>query len=140
MRSDCCGRRTRVAEDRAVMLLALPEENALRVFAEVVSVTGTGLPVRSEGSLSFHYVTAHGLSRQTGLSVSAVLAAAKLLTDAHLTIENGGGWRTDFEAIRRAGDPQARLTVRRWSDSFALRGDQSHPPRGSHRRSGDADG
>jgi hypothetical protein len=91
------------------MLRALSEEDALRVFAAVVSVTGTALPARSARSLSVRYVTAHGLSQQTGLPVAAVLAAAKLLTDAHLTIEDddGGRWRTDFDAIRRAGDPRA---------------------------------
>jgi hypothetical protein len=91
------------------MLRALCDEDALRVFAGVVSVTGTGLPQRSDGALSVHYVTAHGLSSQTGLPVDAVLGAAKRLTDAHLAIEadDGRGWRTDFHAIRRAGDPEA---------------------------------
>ncbi len=34
------------------MLRALAEEDALRVFAEVVAVTGTGLPERREGTIS----------------------------------------------------------------------------------------
>jgi DNA-binding transcriptional ArsR family regulator len=92
----------------AAMLRALADEDALRVFAQVVAATGTGLPERSGGSISIHYVTAHGVSRQTGLPVSAVLCALKRLTDARLTIEkeDGGGWRTDFEALCRAADPQ----------------------------------
>lgn len=95
--------------DRAAMLRALADEVALRVFGQVVVATGRGLPERSEGSISIHYVTAHGVSRQTGLPVSAVLGALKRLTEARLTIEkeDGGGWRTDFEALRRAADPQA---------------------------------
>jgi len=91
------------------MLRALADEDALRVFGEVVAATGTGLPVRSGGSISFHYITAHGVSRQSGLSVRAVLGALKRLTEARLTIENeaGNGWRTDFEALRLAADPEA---------------------------------
>lgn len=60
------------------MLRALADEDALRVFAQVVAVTGTGLPERSAGS--------HGVSRHTGLPVSVVLDALKRLIDARLTI------------------------------------------------------
>jgi hypothetical protein len=93
--------------DHEAMLRALADEDALRVFGQVVVATGTGLPERSGGSISIHYVTAHGVSRRTGLPVSAVLDALKRLTEARLTIENehGNGWRTDFEALRRAADP-----------------------------------
>lgn len=95
--------------DRVAMLRALADENALRVFAQVVAVTGTGLPERSAGSITIHSVTAYGVSRHTGLPVSAVLGALKRLTDARLTIEkdDGGGWRTDFAALRRAADTHA---------------------------------
>ena len=34
---------------------AMADEDALRVFAQVVAVTGTGLPERSGDSLSIHY-------------------------------------------------------------------------------------
>ena len=90
------------------MLRALADEVALRVFAQVVVATGTDLPERSGGSISIHYVTAQRVSRQSGLSVTAVLGALKRLTEARLTIEKegGGGWRTDFGALRRAADPQ----------------------------------
>ncbi len=74
------------------------------------AATGTGLPQRSAGSIgiSYHYVTAHGVSRQTGLAVSAVLGAGGRSTEAGLTIEgtDGTGWRTDFESLRRAADPE----------------------------------
>jgi hypothetical protein len=97
-----------VEDDRAAMVRALADEDALRVFAQVVAATGTGLPERSEGSISFHYVTAHGVSRQTGLPVSAVLGAGRRLTEARLTIAgtDGTSWRTDFESLRRAADPE----------------------------------
>jgi hypothetical protein len=97
-----------VEDDRGAMLRALADEDALRVFAKVVTATGTGLPQRSAGSISYHYVTALGLSRQTGLAVSAVLGAGRRLTEAGLTIEGTGGtsWRTDFESLRRAADPE----------------------------------
>ncbi len=90
--------------DRVAMLRALADEDALRVFAQVVAATGTGLPERSAGSITIRSVTAHGVSRYTGLPVSAVLGALKRLTDARLTIEkdDDGGWRTDFTALRRA--------------------------------------
>lgn len=88
------------------MLRALADEDTLRVFAQVVTVTGTGLPQRSAGSISYHYVSAHAVSRQTGLAVSAVLGAGRRLTEAGLTIEgtDGTSWRTDFESLRRAAD------------------------------------
>jgi hypothetical protein len=90
--------------DPAVMVRALTDRNVLRVFAEVVAITGTGLPERSGDSTSIHYITAHGVSRATGLPLATVLGALKRLTDARLTIEeaDGGGWRTDFEALCRA--------------------------------------
>jgi len=101
------------------MLRALADEDALRVFAQVVAATGTGLPERSTGSITIQYVTAHGVSRHTGLPVSAVLGALKRLTDARLTVEkdDGGGWRTDFAALCRtayphAGDGSLALPVR----------------------------
>jgi hypothetical protein len=96
-----------VESDRAAIVRALADEDALRVFAQVVAVTGTGLPERS-GSISIHYVTAHGVSRQTGLPVSIVVGAGRRLTEARLTIAGADGtsWRTDFEALRRAADPE----------------------------------
>lgn len=36
--------------DRAAIVRALADEDALRVFAEVVAVTGTGRPQRSGGA------------------------------------------------------------------------------------------
>ena len=97
-----------VKNDRGAMLRALADEDTLRVFAQVVTATGTGLPQSSAGSISYHYVTAHGVSRQTGLAVSAVLGAGRRLTEAGLTIEgtDGTSWRTDFESLRRAVDPE----------------------------------
>ena len=90
------------------MLRALAEEDVLRVFAEVVAVTGTGLPESAGDTTSTHYVTAHGVSRRTGLSVGVVVTALKRLTEAGLAIEqgDGGGWRTDFGALRRAAGVQ----------------------------------
>jgi hypothetical protein len=86
------------------MLKGLADEHVLRVFAQVVVATGTGLPERSDGAISIRYITAHGLSRETGLPVDDVLRALRRLTDARLTIEkgDGGGWRTDRHALRRA--------------------------------------
>ncbi len=105
------GRSTWVVEsDGVAMLSALAEEDALRVFAEVVVVTGTGLPERREGTTSIRHVTAHGVSRRTGLPVGVVVTALKRLTEAGLAIEqsDGGGWRTNFGALRRvAGVPVA---------------------------------
>ena len=83
--------------DPAVMVRALTHRDVLRVFAEVVAITGTGLPERSGDWTSIHYITAHGVSRATGLPLATVLGALKRLTDARLTIEEGacgGGWRT----------------------------------------------
>ncbi len=90
------------------MLRALADEDTLRVFAQVVAATGTGQPRRSAGSISYSYVTAHGVSRQTGLAVNAVIGAGRRLTEAGLTIEgtDGTSWRTDFESLRRAADPE----------------------------------
>jgi DNA-binding transcriptional ArsR family regulator len=97
-----------VEADSAAMVWALADEAALRVFAKVVAVTGTGLPQRSGGSISIHYDTAHGVSRATGLPLGTVVGALQRLTDAHLAIESedGRGWRTDFKALCRAADPQ----------------------------------
>ncbi len=97
-----------VEDDRAAMLRALADEDTLRVFAQVVAATGSGLPRRSPGSISYSYVTAQGVSRQTGLAVNAVLGAGRRLTEAGLTIEgtDGTSWRTDFESLRRAADPE----------------------------------
>jgi hypothetical protein len=93
--------------DGAGMLRALAEEDALRVFAEVVVATGTGLPQRSGNSTSITYVTAYGVSRRTGLPVSVVLSALHRLTEARLTIEgpDGVGWRTDSGALCRVAAP-----------------------------------
>jgi hypothetical protein len=93
----------------AWMLEALADEQVLRVFAQVVVATDTGLPKRSDGAISIPYITAHGVSPETGLPVDDVLRALRRLTDARLTIEkdDGGGWRTDLHALRRATDPQA---------------------------------
>jgi DNA-binding transcriptional ArsR family regulator len=104
------GRSAGMAEsDCAAMLRALVDEDALRVFAQLVVATGTGPPERSAGSITIQYVTAHGLSRHTGLPVNVVLGVLKRLTDAGLTIEkdDGDGWRTDFAALRRAAYPNA---------------------------------
>jgi hypothetical protein len=97
-----------VEDDRGAMLRALADEDTLRVSARVVTATGTGVPQRSAGSISYRYVTAHRVSRQTGLAVSAVLGAGRRLTEAGLTIEgtDGTSWRTDFESLRRAADPE----------------------------------
>ena len=97
-----------VDSDGAAMLRALAEEVALRVFAEVVAVTGTGLPESSGGTTSIHCVTAHGVSHRTGLPVGVVVTALKRLTEAGLAIEqgDGGGWRTDFGALRRVAGVQ----------------------------------
>jgi hypothetical protein len=67
---------------------------------------GHGPPQRTEGSISFQYVTAFGMSRQTGLAVNTVLGAGRRLTEAGLTIEgtDGTSWRTDFESLRRIAD------------------------------------
>lgn len=90
------------------MLRALAEEDSLRVFAEVVAVTGTGLPERREVTTSIRHVTVHGVSRRTGLPVGVVVMALKRLTESGLAIEksDGGGWRTDFLALRRVADVQ----------------------------------
>lgn len=97
---------TMADRDRAAIVRALADEDALRVFAEVVAVTGTGRPQRSEGGISIGYVTAHGVSRQTGLPVSVVVGAGRRLTEAGLTIAgaDGASWRTDFESLYRAAD------------------------------------
>jgi DNA-binding transcriptional ArsR family regulator len=96
-----------VEDERVAMLRALADEDALRVFAEVVTATGTGLPQRSPGTISYRHITAHGVSRQTGLALSAVLGAGRRLTEAGLTIEgtDGTSWRTDFESLRRVAGP-----------------------------------
>ena len=97
-----------VESDRAAIVRALADEDTLRVFAQVVAVTGTGLPERSGGSISIGYVTAYGVSRQTGLPVSVVLGAGRRLTEARLTIAgaDGASWRTDFESLCRAADAE----------------------------------
>lgn len=90
--------------DRAAIVRALADEDALRVFAQVVAVTGTGRPQRSEGGTSIGYVTAHGVSSQTGLPVSVVVGAGRRLTEAGLRVAaaDGASWRTDFESLCRA--------------------------------------
>ena len=95
-----------VESDRAAIVRALADEDALRVFAQVVAGTGTGRPQRSEGRISIAYVTAHGVSRQTGLPVSVVVGAGRRLTEAGLTVAGADetSWRTDFESLRRAAD------------------------------------
>jgi DNA-binding transcriptional ArsR family regulator len=92
--------------DRAAIVRALADENALRVFAQVVAVTGTGRPQRSESGTSIGYVTASGVSRQTGLPVSVVVGAGRRLTEAGLTVAGADetSWRTDFESLCRAAD------------------------------------
>lgn len=99
-----------VESDRAAIVRALADEDALRVFAQVVAVTGTGLPERSGGSIG--YVTAYGVSRQTGLPVSVVLGAGRRLTEARLTIAgaDGASWRTDFESLCHAADAEPGAT------------------------------
>ena len=94
--------------DGIAMLRVLAEQNALRVFAEVVAVTGDGLPKRSGGSISIDYVTATGVSRSTGLPVSVVLTALTRVTEAGLAIEknDGDGWRTDFGTLCRVAGLQ----------------------------------
>jgi len=95
-----------VNSDPAAIVRALADENALRVFAHVVAVTGTGRPQRPGGRISIAYVTAHGVSRQTGLPVSVVVGAGRRLTEAGLTIAGADetSWRTDFESLCRAAD------------------------------------
>lgn len=95
-----------IERDRAAIVRALADEDALRVFAQVVVVTGAGSPERSRGGISIGYVTAHGVSCQTGLPVSVVVDAGRRLTEAGLTIAgaDGASWRTDFESLRRAAD------------------------------------
>ena len=75
------------------------------MFAQVVAVTGTGLPERSGSAISIGYVTAYGVSRQTGLPVSVVVGAGRRLTEPGLTIAgtDGASWRTD--SSRFAGRP-----------------------------------
>jgi hypothetical protein len=107
--SGACGRSTLMIEsDGVAMLRALAEQDALRVFAEVVAVTGDGLPKRSGESISIHYVTAASVSRSTGLPVNVVLTALKSLTEAGLAIEknDGHGWRTDFGTLCRVAGLQ----------------------------------
>ena len=55
-----------VESDRAAIIRALADEDALRVFAQVVAVTGTGRPQRAKREISIGYVTAHGVSRSDG--------------------------------------------------------------------------
>ncbi len=95
-----------VEADRAAIVRALADKDALRVFAQVVAGTGTGRPQRAEREISIGYVTAHGVSRQTGLPVSVVLGAGRRLTEAGLTIAgaDGASWRIDFELLCRAAD------------------------------------
>ena len=95
-----------IESDRAAIVRALADENALRVFAQVVAGTGTDRPQRSEGQISIAYVTAHGVSRETGLPVRVVVGAGRRLTEAGLTIAGADGvsWRTDFESLCRAAD------------------------------------
>ena len=95
-----------VESDRAAIVRALADEDALRVFAQVVAVTGTGRPQRSEGRISITYATAHGVSRETGLPVSVVVGAGRRLTEAGLRVAeaDGASWRTDFESLCRAAD------------------------------------
>jgi hypothetical protein len=97
-----------VGRNCAAIVRALADEDTLRVFAQVVAATGTGLPECSGGSISIHYITAHGVSRQTGLPVSVVVGAGRRLTEARLTIagRDGTSWRTDFESLCRAADPE----------------------------------
>jgi hypothetical protein len=90
--------------DGASMLRALARENTLRVFAAVVDATGTGAPQRSGSTISVGWTTATGVSRQTGLSDTAVVAALTELTEAHLIVASPEGhrWYTDFGALSRA--------------------------------------
>jgi DNA-binding transcriptional ArsR family regulator len=48
------------------------------------------------------------VSRGTGLSIGVVLTALKRLREAGLAIEqgDGGGWCTDFGALRRVAGAQ----------------------------------
>jgi len=55
-----------VEDDRGAMLRALADEDTLRVFVQVVTATGTGLPQRSAGSISYHYITAHWCRAKRG--------------------------------------------------------------------------
>lgn len=89
--------------DGASMLRALARENTLRVFAAVVDATGA-TPQRSGSTISVGWTTAAGVSRQTGLSDTAVVAALTELTEAHLIVASpeGHGWHTDVGALSRA--------------------------------------
>jgi hypothetical protein len=135
MPSDRCVICSGVSETGAAMLRASSDDDALRVFGEVVSATGAGLPERSANTRSSQYVTVHGLSHRTKLPLSAVRAAAELLAEAHLTIENmdgGGCWRTDFDAIRRAAGADADGSAESRADARparrSARGDRRRGP------------
>jgi hypothetical protein len=102
-----------IERDRKAMLRALADEDALRVFGQVVLATGTGLPERSGGSTSIRYVTAHGVSRRTGLPVSVVLGALTRLTESRLTIESEDGAAGGPILGRFAERPMLRLATGR---------------------------
>jgi hypothetical protein len=90
--------------DGAAMLRALAREDTLRVFAAVITATGTGRPRRSGNTISRTYTTVHGVSRDTGLPDTVVVGALSRLTEAHLIVASQGGdaWRTDFSAMEQA--------------------------------------
>ena len=86
------GRKCRmVGRDCAAIVRALADEDTLRVFAQVVAATGTGLPERSVGSISIHYITAHGVSRQTGLAGQRRCRRGPAV-DRGAVDDRGAGW------------------------------------------------
>jgi hypothetical protein len=89
--------------DGAAMLRALAREDTLRVFAAVVTATGTGRPRRSGKTISETYATVHGVSHDTGLSDTVVVGALSRLTKARLIVasQSGDGRRTDFSAMEQ---------------------------------------
>jgi len=90
--------------DGAAMLRALAQEDTLRVFAAVVTATGTSLPQRSGNTISTTWTTIAAVSRQTCLSQTAAVTALNELAEAHLIVASseGHGWHTDFGALSHA--------------------------------------
>ena len=88
------------------MVQALADPDALRVFAEIVRRTGTGLPVHADNTVSVSTVTDAGLVRALGLTQDAAVAAAERLAAAGLAFADAQdgddfpAWRTNFGAIQ----------------------------------------
>jgi hypothetical protein len=106
------------------------------VFAQVVARTGTGSPKRSGGSIRIQYTTAHGVSRATGLPLGSVVGRLRRLTDVRLTIEkeDGGAWRTNFEALCCAAEADGRSARSVRNPSVVTRPSTRLATSGSRRR------